>query len=210
MGLEMRERLKKRWLFHRRKTLPPGVIQLKLRELNQLFNSMDPSPFITKDLDADAEAFIAGWALEFPASRPITLVIHVDQLSAGVTGEMGPRQFVEAAIRNFFRSRARAAQREMRNLLKIGQVSLLIGIAFMVLCLSLSQLIATKLSGSTTAEWFREGLLIGSWVALWKPIDIYLYGWWPLWRQRRVFRKMSRLQVELKVKGELAAASATA
>ncbi len=205
----MRERLK-RWLFHRRKTLPPAVIQLKLRELNQLFNSMDPSPFINKDLDADAETFIAGWALEFPVSRPITLVVHADQSSVAVTGDMDPQQFVEAAIRNFFRGKARTAQREMRQLLQIGQVSLLIGIAFMVLCLTLSQLIATKLPGSTTAGWFSEGLAVGYWVAMWKPIDIYLYGWWPLLRRLRIFRKMSRLQVELKVKGELAAASATA
>ncbi len=206
----MKEHQKKHGIFHRRKALVPAEIQLKLRELNQLFNSMDPSPFITKDLDADAESFIAGWALEFPVSRPITLVVHVDQPIAAVTGEMDPRQFVEAAIRNFFRSKARTAQREMRQLLQIGQVSLLIGIAFMVLCLTLSQLIAAKLPDSTTAGWFREGLAVGCWVAMWKPIDIYLYGWWPLWRQRRVFRKMSRLQVELKVKAEPAATSATA
>lgn len=206
----MKENQKKHGLFHRRKTLTPAVIQLKLRELNQLFNVMDPSPFIDKDLDADAETFIAGWALEFPVSKPITLVVHVDQPSVTVTGDMDPRQFVEAAIRNFFRSKARTAQREMRQLLQIGQVSLLIGIAFMVLCLTLSQLLATKLPGSTTAGWFREGLAVGCWVAMWKPIDIYLYGWWPLWRQRRIFRKMSRLQVELKLKTEPAATSATA
>ena len=33
-------------------------IQLRLRELAQLFNSMDPSPFLDRDLDADAEEFI--------------------------------------------------------------------------------------------------------------------------------------------------------
>jgi hypothetical protein len=29
----------------------PHTISLKLRDMNQLFNSMDPSPFIEKDLD---------------------------------------------------------------------------------------------------------------------------------------------------------------
>ncbi len=198
---------KKHGFFHRRKMRAPAVIQLKLSELSQLFNSMDPSPFIDKDLDADAEAFIAGWALEFPVSKPITLVVHVDQHSTAVSGDMDPRQFVEAAVRNFFLGKARTAQREMRQLLQIGQISLLIGMAFMALCLTLSQLIASKLPGSTTAGWFREGLLVGSWVALWKPIDIYLYGWWPLLRRLRVFRKMSRLRVELKVKSGPAAVS---
>ena len=36
----------------------PAHIQVRLRELPQLFNSMDPSPFSERDLDADAEEFI--------------------------------------------------------------------------------------------------------------------------------------------------------
>lgn len=36
-------------------------ISVKLRDINQLFNSMDPSPFIEKDLDDKAEEFIVGW-----------------------------------------------------------------------------------------------------------------------------------------------------
>ncbi len=191
---------KKGWF--RRKRTAPAVIQLKLRDLSQLFNSMDPSPFIDKDLDADAEAFIATWALEFPVTTPIKLVIYVDQTAGAVTGDMEPQAFVETAIRNFFLGKARNAQREMRQLLRTGQISLLIGVAFMVLCLTISRVIATELPGSTMAGWFREGLTVGCWVAMWKPIDIYLYGWWPLLRRLRIFRKMSCLTVQLKAKTE--------
>jgi len=175
------------------------VIQLKVRDLSQLFNSMDPSPFLDKDLDADAESFIEGWVLEFPVSRPITLVVHVDQVPPAATGDQDPQRFVEAALKNFFRSKARTAQREMRHLLRTGQISLLLGLLFMALCLALSRLIAANLPDSVTTQWFREGLAVGSWVAMWKPIDIYLYGWWPLLRRLRIFRKMSRLHVELKM-----------
>jgi hypothetical protein len=196
----MTTRKKSGGFFHHRKTSTPAVIQLRLRELNQLFNLMDPSPFVEKDLEADAEAFIEEWALEFPVSRPITLVVHVDQASTAVTGDEDPRQFVETAVRNFFLGKARTAQREMRHLLQTGQISLLIGFCFMVLCLTLSKLIAKNLPDSMTAVWFREGLAVGCWVAMWKPIDIYLYGWWPLLRRLRIFRKMSRLRVELKTK----------
>ena len=33
---------------------PSHSIKLKLRDIDQLFNSMDPSPFIEKDLDDKA------------------------------------------------------------------------------------------------------------------------------------------------------------
>src|SRR5215471_17806985 len=56
-----------------------GVIELHIRELSQLFNSMDPSPFLDKDLDVDAEEFITGWARELPRDRPLALLVHLDQ-----------------------------------------------------------------------------------------------------------------------------------
>ncbi len=40
-------------------------LKLKLRDMNQLFNSMDPFPFIEKDLDDDAEEFIVSWRTSF-------------------------------------------------------------------------------------------------------------------------------------------------
>ena len=55
------------------------TISLKLRDMNQLFNSMDPSPFIEKDLDDDAEEFIVSWAQEFSPKAPLKLRIYLDQ-----------------------------------------------------------------------------------------------------------------------------------
>jgi hypothetical protein len=34
-----------------------GVIEVRLKELNQLFDSLDPSPFAEKDLDPKAERY---------------------------------------------------------------------------------------------------------------------------------------------------------
>src|SRR5439155_10099296 len=53
----------------------PGVhhIELNLRDINQLFNTMDPSPFHEKDLDHDAEEFILSWAQEFHRHEPVDL-----------------------------------------------------------------------------------------------------------------------------------------
>lgn len=185
-----------------------AVVQLRIHDLSQLFNLMDPSPFIDKDLDGDAETFIEGWALEFPVNTPITLVVHLEQ--PPVLGGPDPRRFTELAVRNFFHSKSDTARRELRQLMKTGQISLIIGIAFMAFCLTLSKVIAQQFPASTTAAWLREGLAVGSWVSMWKPIDIYLYGWWPVLRRLRIYRKMSKLRIELKVKGPAAQGSITA
>jgi len=36
-------------------------VEVRVAELKQLFNAMDPAPFRQRDLDPDAEDFIVGW-----------------------------------------------------------------------------------------------------------------------------------------------------
>jgi hypothetical protein len=120
----------------------PHTISLKLRDTNQLFNSMDPSPFIEKDLDDDAEEFIVSWAQEFPPNAPIKLRLFLSKMLLG--HEAG-----------------------------------------------------------TWAAVVRESLTIAGWVAMWRPMQIYLYDWWPLLQLRRVFAKLSHMPVELVQKGKV-------
>src|SRR5262249_24670086 len=52
-------------------------IEISLSRLPQLFNSLDPSPFLERDLDRDAEDYIVGSAEEAPRQHPLALVIHL-------------------------------------------------------------------------------------------------------------------------------------
>jgi hypothetical protein len=36
------------------------------------------------------------------------------------------------------------------------------------------------------------------WVANWKPIQIFLYEWWPLVRRRELYRRLSVASVKVK------------
>jgi hypothetical protein len=61
----------------------PRRIELKLRDMRQLFNSMDPSPFQMRDLDDDAEEFIVSWAHAYSLEEPITLRIQLEEWPRG-------------------------------------------------------------------------------------------------------------------------------
>ena len=54
-----------------------SVIEVRVREVAQLFNSLDPSPFRERDLDTDAEDFIVSWARELPQNDELQIVIHL-------------------------------------------------------------------------------------------------------------------------------------
>ena len=162
---------------------------LRLRELTQLFNSMDPSPFVDRDLDADAEEFIMGCTRELPAGRELELVIHLSQ-PAVAEGE------VEDAVRRYFATRAAIKRREFGQLMRQGRLSLGVGLAFLVVCLLLSGFIGGQFSGPAS-DIVREGLTIGGWVAMWRPLEIYLYDWWPLFEDRHRLDRLARIRVRL-------------
>jgi len=95
---------------------PHHKIEVFVDRIEQLFNSMDPSPFHERDLDDDAEEFIVGWAREFPRRDAISLVVHVNQLPAHGDAQ----HLLETAVHNYFAYRAKLNRLEFRYLLKQG------------------------------------------------------------------------------------------
>lgn len=164
---------------------------LRLRELAQLFNSMDPSPFVERDLDADAEEYIVSWARELPRDEDLELVI---QLAMPAPAERIAG--VEDAVRRYFASRAAIKRLEFGQLMRRGRLSLAVGFVFLAACLFLSQLVSRMGSGSA-AYIIKEGLTIGGWVAMWRPLEIYLYDWWPLLEERRRLDLLARIKVRI-------------
>ena len=107
---------------------PVHRIELRLQEVAQLFNSMDPTPFHHKDLDRDAEEFIESWALEFPQDSRFHITVHLGQMPPE-----DPTALVAEAIHNYFDYKSELARRAVRVLLLEGRTSLLIGIGFLAL-----------------------------------------------------------------------------
>jgi hypothetical protein len=166
-------------------------VEVRLRELAQLFNSMDPSPFSDRDLDSAAEEFIVGWARELPHKDELELVIHLatppDPIRAAGA---------EEAVRHYFADRAEVKNRELRLLLRRGRVSLAVGLLFLAGCFAASEIV-----GAGAAESWREfvnlGLQIAGWVAMWRPLEIFLYDWWPIRSDRLLMERLSRMRVRL-------------
>lgn len=169
----------------------PARISLKLRDLGQLFNSMDPSPFHDRDLDDDAEEFIVSWARELHGSRAFELVVHL-----GSAPERERATETERAVQHYFAVRADLKRREFRQLLRRSHSVLAVGLVFLALCLFLSGAIP-KLVPSHFGELFHEGFIIVGWVAMWRPLEMYLYDWWPVREEWRQLQRLSHMRVRL-------------
>jgi hypothetical protein len=174
---------------------PPGcaLIEVHISELQQIFNSLDPTPFRERDLDPKAEAFIADWARERQGDAPLGLLIHVDRevTSAEHIG------VVQGAVRDYFAERAAVTRRQLRQLFRVGRTSLLIGLLFLAVSILLGNLAEDLLEHTRFAGVASESLLIGGWVAMWRPLEIFLYDWWPIRAEARLFDRLSAMTVRV-------------
>jgi hypothetical protein len=72
-----------------------------------------------------------------------------------------------------------------------------IGVAVLAVCLLAWQAIAGELGNTELARFVEESLIIVGWVANWRPIEIFLYEWWPLARRRNLYRRLAEARVDL-------------
>lgn len=170
------------------------LIELRLSHIRQLFDTLDPAPFPEKDLDTKVVSYLIESVEELPSTAPIKLVFNVSQDTDADTAHWLPR-----SIHNYFAYRAELSRRELRELLRRGRTSLAVGLVFLVSCIAIGEVIGSLTSGMT-ASVAREGLLIGGWVAMWRPIEIFLYEWWPIRARRRLALRLAQAPVELRTK----------
>jgi hypothetical protein len=168
------------------------AIEVRVKDIAQLFHTLDPFPFRERDLDKEAEEFIVGWARELAAGQPIGIVVHFPQTEAQSTAA---RELGEAFHR-YFSYRADRIQHDLNELFRVGRRSLAIGVAILIACLGAAHLVAGYVSEAPFKRLVEESLLILGWVANWRPLEIFLYDWWPLARRRDLYRRLAAATVE--------------
>jgi hypothetical protein len=174
------------------------LIEIRVDRLAQLFHTLDPFPFREKDLDQDAEEYIVSWARELPDKRPIRIAVHIPD---GDVPDAHSKELNEAFHR-YFAGRAVAVQYELNELFRVGRRALAIGIPILVACFISARLAAGYLSANPVQRLVEESLLILGWVANWRPLEIFLYDWWPLARRRDLYRRLAAAAVELRLYAE--------
>jgi hypothetical protein len=170
-----------------------AVIQVHVGELKQLFNSIDPSPFRDRDLDPAAEQFIVDWAKDLPRDAQLALVVDLDR-QAGLPDEAA---VLRDAIHEFFRQRGIAYRRRLRELFRRGRTILLIGLTALAAAIALGDFLGTVLTGRL-GEIARESLTIGGWVAMWRPLEVFLYDWWPIRNEARLSDRLASMPVRIR------------
>ena len=173
--------------------LDPRPIQLRIQNVGQLFHTLDPLPFRERDLDAGVEEYVVGWAGKLAGQPPITILVHLPLSEA--RGEEA--RHIEAAMQNYFAYRAEVLGWDLRELFRTGRAALVIGMTVLAACVVVGKASAGIVGTGYFGRFYNEGLIILGWVANWRPVEIFLYDWWPIARRRRLYRRLAAATVQV-------------
>ncbi len=171
-----------------------ALVEIKVKTVDQLFDRRDPSPFRERDLDDDLVKYIVSSAEEYSLKIPIQFrfIITDERLSPTDC------ESVAVAFRAHFSYESDLIAQQLKNNHRTGRVFLLIGLVSMSFCLTVANYVGASLEKSAFQQILQEGLTITGWVAMWRPIEVFLYSWWPILNKKRCFNKLASAKVDVR------------
>jgi len=169
------------------------LISIRLREIGQLSNTFDHSPFKVQELDGDARDCIATPVEEFSPKTPMLLTIC---LSPGISASPEAAA-IPGAIQNHCTCLTLLAGRDLRLTFRYGRTGLPVGLAVLFLTLTMRGFIPV-FEEAIAVSLLMEALLIAGWAAMRVPVAALIYEWRPTWEKRRVYGKRAGMRIEVR------------
>lgn len=114
----------------------------------------------------------------------------------------GTRERVDAALKALWRYQDERLGEEIVTIRRDGIRALGKGSLFLLACM----LVSAVASESTflpdlLRSLISEGFIIAGWVGLWHPMELLLYEWWPVARDRRLYRLVANMTYSVEPAG---------
>ena len=172
-----------------------ACIDIRLHTPRQLFDLRDPAPFRDRDLDPGAVDHLLTSVREIPMRQPVRINLFI----LPNQDEMIEKTVLETAIRGHFEHERELVQRAISANFRNGRYLFVLGVTVLAVFLTLSKLLATFEALGFAREVLSEGLVITGWVAMWRPAEVLLYDWWPLYEQRRYIDKLLLADLDIDI-----------
>ncbi|MGE5087277.1 MAG: hypothetical protein ACM3MG_13305, partial [Bacillota bacterium] len=101
-----------------------------------------------------------------------------------------------AAVQGYFKYEIELKRLEFTRTLRMARLFLIIGLITLLLCLFVANLLRV-IESDFIRTTLREGVVIFGWVSLWKPLELFLFDWYPIYDQIRLYKKISEAPISV-------------
>lgn len=166
-------------------------IDIFLTSILQLFDRRDPSPFKEKDLDEDFSRYLILAMSELRDVAKVKLVIKMQEHHPSFLKVHD----LEEAIYTYYSFERENSENDWDILFRQGRRTLLMALTFLTACYA--GYFFTRDKDSLILGLLGEAFHVLGWVAMWKPINIFLYDWWPIRDRIKLMSRLQKLKVEI-------------
>ncbi|OPY29070.1 MAG: hypothetical protein A4E28_01116 [Methanocella sp. PtaU1.Bin125] len=170
------------------------LIEMKLSSVIQLFNTFDPAPFREKELDSNAEHYIVEIVKDFPGKTEFKIVFYLPEGTYDTKEALD----IPKAIRAHFEYKTLTQRRKFRERYIFGQFALVVGISFLAIATAASLAIDRYYGSYALGSLIATALEVTGWVAMWEPVTVFLYQLWPIVKERKLYEKISRTEIDIR------------
>lgn len=178
------------------------LIDVHISSMDQFYNQLDPSPEEEKDLNEETETYIRNAVEDLtPEERKRARVVLY--LSPNLYQNTTTRGNMERAVTANFAYRLYHENRKYAFAMERGRRYLIRGLIFLVVCLVISSVLTRIFADNDINLALAQSFVIIGWVALWKPVEFYLYDRRDLLDDLAVLDALTTMPVESR-KGDAA------
>lgn len=169
-------------------------IEIRINQIEQLFNGFDPAPFRERELDHQAERYILANSEKFPVGESIELSIY---LPADKIESIDSTQ-LQRTIRYHFELKSEDKAAELKKAKQLGRKGLLLGFLVFLVCTLIGLALMNAFPSSRLILTLEQSLVVFAWVLIWRPVEILTYDRWPLVSEYKQLQQLTQLNVTLK------------
>lgn len=165
-------------------------IKLQLLNINELLRS-PISLYRKRILKTDAEEFIVEEAEGLTRKASIIIKVHLPLSEVKHQNEIAP------AIHRHFCYRREQAQKKYKRIFQYGWRILFIALGLLAVIFSLTEIALYFMPQNKLVMFIRESFIILGWVALWRPLELLLYDWYPVKTDINLFYRLEHSKVQI-------------
>ncbi len=170
-----------------------SLIEVRVKNAQQLFDVRDPAPFRERDLDDDFVEYISTSVEEIGYNSNLKIVINIGEKEA----ESIERPVIKEAIRAYLDYQIELKRLHLSKLFRTVRLFLVFGLASLFTCLFVARTIEKRFDPDSFFYVTREGFVILGWVAIWKPFELVLFDWYPVFDKIKLLRKLRDCEIDI-------------
>ena len=171
------------------------AIELRITHQIQFYNLLDPAPNDEKEINRATEAYIMDSLEDMPNDKrsAAKIILYLEQ---ALYDDEETRTDMESAIHSHFALRHCAANQKYKLSMVKGRRYLLRGLIFLVICLILSSVVTSTYDQNDILYAIGQSFVVIGWVALWKPVEFYLYDRRDILDEIKILTQLETIPVE--------------